>query len=427
MLLRFSIKNFLSFKSENSISLVANTIKELPENIFEHYQNTNQIRVLKSLCLYGKNSSGKSNIIKAFSAMKSLVLLSSKDQEGKEISKIIPFRLSEEADKMPSQFEVLFVVGDTKYRYGFIANGISIEQEWLFFSQKSKEEELFVRNNQEFGFSKLLLKGDGRIKFDIFKTATRENALFISVLSQFNDEIGIRVTQWFNSCQIILDANAEQIINHTAKLIHSNPDIKRSINRILEKSDLGFNSVKTAIKEGVDKRYDTISLINSLLSENLLVKTQHKKFSRSNSVSNIEFDLLENESMGTQKYFGLLGYIVESIQNSTVLFIDELDSRLHSLLLQNIITLFNSISSNPISAQLICSLHDTLPLNEKIIRRDQLVLVDKNERGESFVNNLNDLFPNVRNDASLQKDYLSGKYGGIPKLKPPTLFDDITE
>src|SRR5688500_11506105 len=107
MLLRFSVENYLSFKDRVSLDFTAGTIKEKMENVFSPFLFEGP-NLLKSICLYGKNSSGKSNLIKGLSFMRNFVVNSSKESQGAQNIKVQPYKLSSETDNKPSAFEVIF-------------------------------------------------------------------------------------------------------------------------------------------------------------------------------------------------------------------------------------------------------------------------------------------------------------------------------
>ena len=67
------------------------------------------------------------------------------------------------------------------------------------------------------------------------------------------------------------------------------------------------------------------------------------------------------------------------------------------------------------TAQLVYTTHDTTLMDKKFFRRDQIWFVQKDEYGYSELAALSDF--KVRSDASFEKDYLSGVYGGIPLLR----------
>lgn len=98
-----------------------------------------------------------------------------------------------------------------------------------------------------------------------------------------------------------------------------------------------------------------------------------------------------------------------------VIVIDEIDARLHPSLCEVLIELFNSKKMNKKNAQLIFATHNTLIMNRRVLRRDQIYFVEKDKYGESEIYSLLD-YKKIRRDASYDKDYLLGKYGAIPSL-----------
>ena len=121
---------------------------------------------------------------------------------------------------------------------------------------------------------------------------------------------------------------------------------------------------------------------------------------------------LDSESEGTIKTLMLYLCARVVIQNDKSMFVDELNIKLHPLLMKFIIDLFYDNNSK---AQLIYTTHDTTLLDKKFFRRDQIWFVQKDEFGYSQISALSDF--KVRSDASFEKDYLAGVYGGIPYLK----------
>ena len=418
MLIAFTIDNYLSFKDKTSFCLEAASIKEHPDNTFTPAYFSNEYKLLKSIAIYGANSSGKSNLLKAFAFMQHFVLNSSKESQSFETINVEPFKLSEETENGSTTFEATFIIDDRRYRYGFITDKKNISQEWLFVVKKRSEENIFIRAGQNFEISKPFKIGELKLKMDMLTQFTRNNALFISVLSQFNIELGKMICDWFAKALIVYDSSNEEIIDFTAELLHDG-DYNKKINSIIDKSKLGFSSVSAVIREKATKsKLSTQFIANNVYNENIkgyTVYTKHKKYRGSKQVGNVDFDLIKNESLGTQKFFGLLGPVMFSLKNGGLLLVDELDSRLHTLLLDLIIKLFNSKGNNFNGAQLIFTSHNTNPLVRRL-RRDQMFLVDKNDFGVSTISNLNKNFPKVRNDASFERDYLSGKYKGVPNL-----------
>jgi AAA15 family ATPase/GTPase len=143
-----------------------------------------------------------------------------------------------------------------------------------------------------------------------------------------------------------------------------------------------------------------------------------------NRTGSISPDFEDWESEGTKKLFFLSAFLLQTLKEGGVLVIDEFDARLHPLLTQKILQLFNSNETNKKAAQLIFATHDTNLLQASLLRRDQICFIDKNKFGVSTLRTLVE-YKGVRNDASFEKDYLSGKYAAIPFLnRVNQVFED---
>ena len=118
--------------------------------------------------------------------------------------------------------------------------------------------------------------------------------------------------------------------------------------------------------------------------------------------------------------FHLFDFFMDALKLGMVLFVDELDAKLHPLLTRYIINLFHNPETNIGNGQLIYSTHDTVNLNKDTFRRDEIWFAEKNKDGISTIYSLSDYKINdtkVRNDATYDKDYLAGRYGAIPVLE----------
>ena len=399
------------------ISFEAGVIKEYQENIFLPSPYTDK-PLLKCVGLFGKNAGGKSNFIRALSFMKEFVLDSSKESSSTKQINVTPFLLSTESEHNPSTFEVLFHDDNKRYKYGFSITRKQVESEWLFVTSKNKEETLFLRSRQDFVFEKKI-KSDAKAKLELLTQLTRGNSLFISVLAQFNNPIGEIVSNWFNNIIIAKDTDHLALIDFTARLMSMN-DYKRRIIEIIKHSDLGIESIDEKLKETAQKTnysYDFLKSIVHSEENNYVVKTKHIKYSgKKDSNEQVVFDLLQNESFGTQKFFGILGPILYSLREKKIIWIDELDARMHTLLFEVMVKIFNSEKYNPNGAQLLFTSHNQYAL-KKGLRRDQMIMVEKDKYGVSSIGSVYQKSPKTRNDASFDKEYLSGKYGAIPRIQ----------
>ncbi len=410
MLVKFSVSNFLSFKEKASINLSATSLTEYRnDNIFQ--SPINDLGLLKSLIVYGANSSGKSNLFKALGFMKRFILNSSKDSiSGDEIPVEI-FKLSSETMLQPSFFELEFIIENAKYRYGFEVDSKKVHSEYLYYQIKTKEYLLFDRKFQKIELGKKIEIENEKL-FDI----TRENALFLSVCSQFNDKRSNLILQEIRNFVFIGDDFRS---NYTAKLL-DDKQFNLMVNNLIKGANLGFNEIKiekVSTEELLSKSNlpkELYKIFTKSVAENTIISTKHFVYDENKKIIGEQyFDLDTHESLGTRKFFALAGPIIEALTNGTILFIDEFDSRLHPELSKAIIKLFNSCENNPYQAQLIVASHNSTFINStnKLFRRDQIVVAQKNKFG---ITRLESLFEKkVRKDASFEKDYLSGKYDGV--------------
>lgn len=414
MLLSFSFENFLSFRDRVKLNFRAGTIKDYPENVYlPHFDS--QLKMLKSIALYGANSSGKSNIIKAFAFYRHFILESSKESNSAQTIPVSPFLLSEQPETLPSLFEAVFFVAGVKYKYGFQVDKYSVVAEWLFSYPSRKEEKLFLRGRQEFSFERKF-QSASKTKLETLAEFTRPNSLYLSVLAQFNFQIAQDILKWLDSILVVHDTDHKDLINYTAGLMED-VDYRKYINDIMKNSGLDIQGVESTLDKLSEKTSYSVEFLNTLIgtaAKKYTIKTRHYKYGVDNKpTDNISFDLVKNESLGTQKFFGILGPVLKALKESRLLLVDEIDSRLHSGLLEHIISLFNSIKYNPNGSQLIFTSHNTKLLKDNM-RRDQMVFVEKKPGENSTFESLYAKKPSVRNDATFEKDYLAGKYGAIP-------------
>jgi len=404
MLIEFTVGNYRSFKDPVTFSMVAAKLRAKNKALDENnvFPLTDKISLLKSCAIYGANASGKSNLVQAFRFMRHFVLNSATGLRVDEPIDVDRFRLSTETEDEPSFFEIVFYAEDRRYRYGFTVDKQKIHSEWLYHA-KVKETNLFYRDNGEFELSSTFKEGKG------LPEKTRGNALFLSVVAQFNGAISRTVLRWFRQLWIMLgieDIDRELTVDFLG--VESR---RTEILSFIRQMDLGIIDIDEA-EQGEHRPLVNDGFIYA--EQPLRVTTMHRKFSKEKLEEEpVLFDLDQHESEGTKKIFALAGDILYVFGQGLVLIIDELDARLHPLLTKAIIRLFNSNETNPNNAQLIFTTHDTNLLTNKLFRRDQIWFTEKNKFGATDLYSLAEI-KNVRSDASFEKDYITGKYGAIP-------------
>ena len=391
MIHEFSVGNYLSFREKQTLNLVASSISDYKEeNIISSERHT----LIKSAVIYGANASGKSNFIRSMSTMNRIVTQSF-NQSSTASLKVTPFLLNTETEKSPSYFEVVFEILGIRYRYGFEVTNKEVVGEWLYESKKNVEKCLFIRERDGIEVSPSYREAEN------LESKTRENALFLSVIDQFNGVTAKRIMNWFKNVFAISGLTHENYEMVTFKML-TNEKSRNTFLDFYDKLDLGFDGLSVDFKE-----YD--------------IKTSHKRFNNDKKIiDEVEFDMRSQESAGTNKVFNISGPIFEVLQNGGVLVIDELDSSMHPLMTLAITRLFNSKRDNSKNAQLIFTTHDTNLFSYGKFRRDQIYFVEKDKFGASNLYSLVEYREEdgskIRKDRSFESDYIQGRYGAIPYI-----------
>lgn len=414
MLIGFSVGNYKSFKETVTLSMVASSITEEDKELNENnvFPINDKLSLLKSAAIYGANASGKSNLVAAINFMKWFVLNSSKETQVSDAIDIEAFRLSTETEKEPCFFEIVFLLEDKTFRYGFEVKTREVVSEWLSQADDTEEKMLFERD-----FDNYILddfpEGEG------ISDKTRRNALFLSVVAQFNGKICGKILLWFSkNLQLISGLQDRQYRKQTLESFE-NHGHRENIIEFIKKLDLGIldiDRVKTSVYSLSDNTAQFGSPYGSLYPYSEIkttVYTSHPKYdAEGKQISMERFDMEKHESEGTNKLFALAGILLDTLRTGKILLIDELDARLHPLITRELICLFNSNETNPHNAQLIFTTHDTNLLSSKTFRKDQIWFTEKDNKGATDLYSLVEY--KVGKNASFERDYMIGKYGAIP-------------
>jgi AAA15 family ATPase/GTPase len=418
LLIRFSVQNYLSFKIGVTFNMTCAPITEHEDT---HTFQEGSFHLVKSSAIFGANASGKSNLIFAILFMKRFILGSSRESNVLEDIEVVPFRLSTETDGQPSIFEIEFLQNGQKYRYGFKVDRKYVYEEWLYglsYNENKKKEILFFsRKNDSIELPKDTIyykEGKG------LEEKTRKNALFLSVVANFNGEISLEIMKWLEKLNVYSGMNK---YNTTINPDYINDlSYKKRVLNLLRAADMGiedlFLSSPSALNTEVIEDKNVNNKTKQVVSQSLFSK-RNKYDANENVITQEAFDVSEEESEGTKKFIGLVNRIIDKIDNGGVIIIDEFDAKLHPLLTLKIIELFNSYDINHSNAQLIIATHDATKLNKKYFRRDQIWFAEKDSLGSTSLFSLFEYHEDgekVRKDASYEKDYLLGKYGAIPSF-----------
>lgn len=417
MIVEFTVGNFLSFNQKRTLSFVAEGISEMKKNVF----TLNKHKLLRSAVIYGANSSGKSNLIKALERMQEVVLSSVKLNDLDELD-YSPFLLSVLSENAPTFFEIVFLDKDKKYRYGFEYNQKEIINEWLFEGKNSKNQKpLFLRTQDGIGMTERFEEGIGK------ESSTNNNRLFISLVAQLGGNISKQILEWFKGYNVLSGVDHKDYKGYTTLMMLKKTTGCFESLSLFKNLKLGFNDLitneiefnPTDLPKEMSKNAKSKIIKELTGKKQVVLMASHNKFDKKGKIIDVvSWDRDENESEGTNKIIDLSGPIFDTLNLGNLLIIDELDAKLHPLITINIVNLFNNPISNPNNAQLLFATHDTNLLSAELFRRDQIWFVEKDNLEQTDLYSLYSVnLPDgtkVRNDGNFEKNYIRGRYGAIP-------------
>ena len=427
MLIEFRFRNNRSFYDKTVLSMRAttdDTFRELNTfNVSEKIMPDDDKEFIKSAIIFGGNASGKTNVLKAFAYMSNFVRLSSAHVLMPNES----FAFKTDADKEDSFYEVEIIQNDIYYEYGFELNNGSVKREWLNKHEESITK-IFERNGET-----LEIEGVSRESVNLIKVP--DNTLFLSIGNNFNLSVNkylSDVMTWFLNVLIVFENSYNSLDIYNME----NYKYKIQALDILGKADIGITDFEI-IKDKLATYSDPDSLIKlntKLQSDPSVIAGQLK--GELESLYKIDmktyFNVFDNEdnivdkkevmlfkdngfnSEGTVRLMCYLGWILAALDQGRVVFIDEIDSKLHFLVVDYLLKLFNSIEHNPKNAQIICTAHNVLLMDENF-RRDQIYFTSKDYKGRSSLVSLADYIGVCKKDL-FSKKYLAGFYTSLPNF-----------
>ena len=411
MLIEFNFTNYKSFKGKTILDLSAAKMTEFADRVV----STGNDKVLPVAAIYGANASGKSNVYSAFEYMTSYVIQSFRyGDEEKEFQAVrpAPFLFSRDTENAPTSFEVYFTIPNDKsertYNYGFCIGNGGITEEWLNSKAKTARRYtcIFYRDAETLDLSGLPKKSQENIK-----VALEKQVLVVSLGAK------LRVTK----CKLIRDWFLK---NEFADF--GDPVTSLFMHRMLPDGFVDNPAVQANVVDYFASFDETIKgfRIEKVFSdgkedseERYLIKALHKRMD-SDELVGIP---LEDESAGTLKMFALYPELQTVMSNGGVYFVDELNARLHPLLVRNFILTFLNPKINRNHAQLVFTTHDTWQMSNQLLRRDEIWFTEKDDNGVTTLYSLADFVDDdgdrIRKDENYEKNYLFGKYGAVPTLK----------
>ena len=350
--------------------------------------------------IYGPNGGGKSNVLEALHTLAAKVLrpiyATGDNEERIFLQKkllIEPFAFSEEAKNEPTEFEIFFRTEIAEYRYI-----LHVKKDVVVYERLDRVKLDTGRRSALFERKKgIILKGlFAKFKISDELSATLPLLSYLGITYRKN-EVVKDVLGWFESKIDFL--NYGNPIEELRMAVSNSEDVKQLMLNMIQEMDLDILDFR--VVEDENGRID--------------VYTKHRV-----EGYETELNLLE-ESGGTKKLFGLMPFIADSLLRGISLVIDELDAKIHPVLLRHIIMMFNDMNINKKKAQLIFTSHDLSTMNSEVFRRDEIWFaakgISQNSKLYSLVEFKNEKGEAVRKDAKFDKQYLEGKYGADPYLK----------
>ena len=417
MLIQFSFKNYKSFRDDTVLDMSATKITEHGDRVI----SIGKEKLLPTAAIFGANASGKSNVIEAFRFMTTYVLDSfaygGEEDKGKNNQRKVtrtPLLFDECSRNEESTFEVYYITseeeGSKTYNYGFAMNDNGVAEEWLNVKAKTSKEfkRVFYREGLELDFNGIPAKSQDNIKI-----ALEKETLVVSLGAKLKIAKLKMIRDWF------LDVNFTNFGNPIENaflswLVPNNFAEDKEVQKKVvdyfasfDPSVIDFNVRK--LKNENDEEFLKIDAIHRIPGTNKTVSIP-----------------LEEESDGTLKMFALYPSLQVVLETGGLLCVDELNARLHPLLVRNFLIAFLNPKTNKNHAQIIFTTHDTWQLSNSLLRRDEIWFTDKAEDGSTTLYSLADFVDEdgakIRKDESYEKNYLLGKYKAIPSLKALDMF-----
>ncbi len=432
MLVSFSVSNFKSIADEQQLSLVRNkNLRKDADRFSLKTANSLAPELVSVCCILGPNGSGKTTLIEAMMFLSDFVKNSARTGQVGDKIFVPQYRLSEEFAGEPTTFEVTFIFGEDLFQYGISLTEERVVGEWLFVkpnSAKTRSRRVFQREYDEesdeyhWYINESVVKGQR----NTWRDATRENASFLSVAVQLNSESLKKPFDWIVYFWRMIPGAGRLGTDFSAQKVLEDAQYKSRILNFMRSSGLKMNDVISEKDEEFITKFQNAEYLKDFITEKgrktILDSIKNGRdladfkvrFSHSSEEGkNVLLDF-EEESDGTRALFAIAGPIVDTLENGFTLVIDELNTALHTVVMDYIIKIFSDSDRNRNGAQLIFTTHDTNVLVANEINTDQVYFADMDKGSRTRLVPLMDF--KIRAKTNPEKNYLSGRYGAIPEI-----------
>lgn len=445
MFIGFSVSNFLSFKTTQTMSMIASKVARHKQHILMGKGK----KVLKTGLIYGANAGGKSNFIKAIDFSRDIIL---EGLEQVDLNKKY-FRIDTSNYKVPGVFEYrLMTQSGKEYSYGIAISYAEKEiiSEWLIRIEKNGSETfVFNRDINEDGenITESEIKYENReeaIRWQVYledfgkniSDPLKKKTILSDIAERSGKQVGIfkeilDVYNWFQSIIILFPTSQYSGLNQMVE----KENVRQFFSKMMQYFDTGIMSVESKqgpmdfdkIFEGIPAEYAEklkIKISNDITNESVLCKVNNQIYSlkKDDDGNIITTKMMQNhgngqdlfeyvdESDGTKRLFDLIPLFYEHNGNR-VIFIDEIDRSLHTNLTRRFLELFYKLTERD-NSQLIATTHDSNLLDLDLIRQDEIWFVERVKDQSSRMYSLNRY--KERYDKRVDKEYLLGRYEAVP-------------
>jgi uncharacterized protein len=412
MLLRFEVRNHRSIREPVELSMIAVDDRSATRG-FERLKD----RVLTVAAIYGANASGKSNILESLTWLAEAVRHSLRQWD--ESIPRDPHAFQGAAAE-PSIFKLELMVNEVRYSYTLAVSDKEVLAETLHSYPQGRARKIFDRQSLEsITFRSGLAHGAVR---ELLTPTTLVLSAGVRLRTEGIAEVGRAIANmqqlgfsgrgqrrprfWSGfypgSTTRIFSREDEESPDEVSHLTED--PLRAAALGLLRFADLGIEDVEVPAPPSTSDpdsprelaaRPD-LKLIHNVGGEEVALN-------------------FGEESQGTRTWYRLIAPLLEVLKDGRILLVDKMDASLHPRLTAKIIELFYDEQTNPNNAQLIFTTHDTHLLLR--LNRDEIWLAEKDNRGATSLTALADFSGDaVRRSMNLERNYLQGRYGGVPQL-----------
>ncbi len=419
-LLSFRAGNIRSYRDDVEISLLATRLAQQGVPRALHVQGlADPISVLPAAGVFGANASGKSRLLHAMADMRNLVLGSFRHGDSTSRIPRRPFLLDAASREAPSEFHVDLILDGIRWQYGFEVDDYRVLGEYAYFSPRGRRSLVFERDHEDIRFGPAF-RTSGRA----LERISRHNSLLLSVAGLTDDDILGALFVWFVKNMRLAEISSRGIrAALTANMINDSHHRGRVLG-LLRAAELGITDaevtnldVDPAAQEHLNQAMRILHGTDGDPDEDTdYLVGDFVRLVHHGTQDDVLFDP-DDESAGTMVWVGLVGPVIDTLDEGALLLADELDASLHPHLVQRLVALFQDSYTNPNNAQLVFNAHDVSVLGDsenRSLGRDQIWLTEKDHDGATRLYPLSDFRP--RRDEALERRYLQGRFGGVPML-----------